>query len=126
MGSGPPPVRRANKLTRWEITPIKEEVERWRGGEEERWKEGETAGEKRVMGDPETPLCWTDSPDRKQQMAPEVSQGSEGREKGAVLLCICTASVNGEKFQSVLHRHRDQVKIQITKYRFYKLCAWKR
>ena len=38
------------------------------------------------MGDSETPLCWTDSPDRKQQMAPEVSQGSEGREKGAVLL----------------------------------------
>ena len=33
MGSGPPPVRRANKLTRWEITPIKVEVERRRGGE---------------------------------------------------------------------------------------------
>ena len=125
MGSGPPPVRRANKLTRWEITPIKVEVETRRGGEEERWKEGET-GEKRVMGDSETPLCWTDSPDRKQQMAPEVSQGSEGREKGAVLLYICTASVNGGKFQSVLLRQRDQVKIQITKYRFYKLCAWKR
>ena len=39
MGSGPPPVRRANKLTRWEITPIKEEVERWRGGEVERGKD---------------------------------------------------------------------------------------
>ena len=36
MGSGPPPVRRANKLTRWEITPIKAEVERRRGGERER------------------------------------------------------------------------------------------
>ena len=104
MGSGPPPVRRANKLTRWEITPIKEE--------EERWKEGET-GEKRVMGDSETPLCWTDSPDRKQQMAPEVSQGSEGREKGAVLLCICTASVNGKKFQLVLRRQPYQVKYEI-------------
>ena len=126
MGSGPPPVRRANKLTRWEITPIKEEVERRRGGEEERWKEGET-GEKRVLGDSETPLCWTDSPDRKQQMAPEVSQGSEGREKGAVLLYICTASVNGKKFQSVLRRQPDQVKIQNTKYNFFhKLCAWKR
>ena len=80
------------------------------------------------MGDSETPLCWTDSPDRKQQMAPEVSQGSEGREKGAVLLLlyICTASVNGGKFQSVLHRQQDQVKIHNTKYRFYKLCAWKR
>ena len=33
MGSGPPPVRRANKLTRWEITPIKVEVERRRGGQ---------------------------------------------------------------------------------------------
>ena len=99
MGSGPPPVRRANKLTRWEITPIKEEVETRRGGKRERLLE-----EKGCWGHPETPLCWTDSPDRKQQMAPEVSQGSEGREKGAVLLCICTASVNGKKFQSVLCR----------------------
>ena len=123
MGSGPPPVRRANKLTRWEITPIKEEEER-RRGEEER---GRDWRKKRVLGDSETPLCWTDSPDRKQQMAPEVSQGSEGREKGAVLLYICTASVNGEKFQSVLHRQRDQVRIQNTKYNFFhKLCAWKR
>ena len=36
MGSGSPAVRRANKLTRWEITPIKEEVERRRGGKRER------------------------------------------------------------------------------------------
>ena len=50
MGSGPPPVRRANKLTRWEITPIKEEVERRRGGEVER-------GRKKGDGGPgDTPL----------------------------------------------------------------------
>ena len=30
MGSGPP-VRRENKLTRWEITPIREEERRKRG-----------------------------------------------------------------------------------------------
>ena len=36
MGSGPPPVRRANKLTRWEITPIKEEEETRRGEKRER------------------------------------------------------------------------------------------
>ena len=120
MGSGPPPVRRANKLTRWEITPIKEEVERRRGGKRERLLE-----EKGCWGHPETPLCWTDSPDRKQQMAPEVSQGSEGREKGAVLLYAPPQSTS-KSFNRCFTDSQIKFKIQNTKYRFYKLCAWKR
>ena len=117
MGSGPPPVRRANKLTRWEITPIKVEVETRRGGKRERLLE-----EKGCWGHPETPLCWTDSPDRKQQMAPEVSQGSEGREKGAVLLYAPPQSTAKSFNWCFADSH---IKLN-TKYRFYKLCAWKR